>query len=70
MFYHCLNSRNEEVFGQKKNPRYLPQNISLDDEGILTANAVCNTIGGEAIHLGIDTYCSTFACLCLDMVPI
>ena len=44
VFYHCLNSRNEEVFGQKKNPRYLRQNISLDDQAE-------RTFGGRATLL-------------------
>ena len=37
LFHH-----NEGVFGQKKNPRYLRQNISLDDEAE-------RTFGGRAI---------------------
>ena len=37
LFHH-----NEGVFGQKKNPRYLRQNISLDDEAE-------RTFGGWAI---------------------
>ena len=42
LFYHCLNSCNEEVFGQKKNPRYLPQNISLDDEAERYFDRLCS----------------------------
>ena len=48
LFYHCSN-RNEEVFGQKKNARYLRQNISLDDEAE-------GTFGGWAILLALGQY--------------
>ena len=48
LFYHCSN-RNEEVFGQKKNPRYLRQNILLDDEAE-------RTFGGRAMLLVAGQY--------------
>ena len=43
LFYHCSNC-NEEVFGREKNPRYLRQNISLDDQAE-------RTFGGRATLL-------------------
>ena len=46
--YHCSNC-NEEVFGQKKNARYLRQNISLEDEAE-------GTFGGWAILLALGQY--------------